>query len=464
MSARQPFIPQQRPPSKPNPSEASADESFRPNGLLSDSSNTSTETNAPQSARNGFSTSLDTPPLITGAHKPLNLAGFVKKKSHGTVHTSGKAHQVIDDHSSSSPKPMNQQATRIVAPSPFFPSSSGFAPIAAFRTPSISSSKLQTSTSTDEFGSNQPHIPSGPAQDGSNNSDRYSQARAGHRMRPLSQPSLERIYEIEEETPPEYGIQGPGAGDGQEIIRNSSTAPEGHARYESDGKEKPPPLRRINKRPQRNEDVEDELDYGNPTKRYKPDNLDEEQSGYYSLQPSPRPQYDHQDSHTPTFAHDIRDQTVEHALSRPVYTGRDPKEASIHHEHALHRLLGQELDAYVDTHLESYEQAKKKWAQCSMDEWKTGADGQRAHDVRPIEVSSVHPLTLTFRTKLALHASLHSTLAAHRTVLSDREDTLKEVRTTLVREGGNVVSGKGAASFGGNGNEDELVLSKDGTI
>lgn len=49
-------------------------------------------------------------------------------------------------------------------------------------------------------------------------------------------------------------------------------------------------------------------------------------------------------------------------------------------------------------------------------------------------------------------------------MLSDREDTLKEVRTTLVREGGNVVSGKGAASFGGNGNEDELVLSKDGTI
>ncbi len=277
MSARQPFIPQQRPPFKPNPSEASADESFRPNGLLSDSSNTSTETNAPQSARNGFSTSLDTPPLMTGAHKPLNLAGFVKKKSHGTVHTSGKAHQVIDDHSSSSPKPMNQQATRIVAPSPFFPSSSGFAPIAAFRTPSISSSKLQTSTSTDEFGSNQPHIPSEPAQDGSNNSDRYSQARAGHRMRPLSQPSLERIYEIEEETSPDHGIQGPGAGDGQEMIRNSSTAPEGHARYESDGKEKPPPLRRINKRPQRNEDVEDELDYGNPTKRYKPDNLDEEQ-------------------------------------------------------------------------------------------------------------------------------------------------------------------------------------------
>ena len=42
---------------------------------------------------------------------------------------------------------------------------------------------------------------------------------------------------------------------------------------------------------------------------------------------------------------------------------------------ALHRLLGQDLDIYVEAHVEAYEQAKKKWSECSMDEWKVGADG-----------------------------------------------------------------------------------------
>lgn len=43
--------------------------------------------------------------------------------------------------------------------------------------------------------------------------------------------------------------------------------------------------------------------------------------------------------------------------------------------HALHRLLGHDLDAYVNTHMSTYEDAKKKWTDCTMEEWTAGADG-----------------------------------------------------------------------------------------
>jgi len=43
--------------------------------------------------------------------------------------------------------------------------------------------------------------------------------------------------------------------------------------------------------------------------------------------------------------------------------------------------------------------------------------------------------------KLALYASLHSAVDAHRAILSDREEQLKEARESLVREGGNVIGG-----------------------
>lgn len=47
-------------------------------------------------------------------------------------------------------------------------------------------------------------------------------------------------------------------------------------------------------------------------------------------------------------------------------------------EHALHRLFGQDLEAYIDVNANNYEQSKKKWAECSMEEWRAGADGIHA--------------------------------------------------------------------------------------
>lgn len=41
----------------------------------------------------------------------------------------------------------------------------------------------------------------------------------------------------------------------------------------------------------------------------------------------------------------------------------------------LYRLLGQDLDIAVEAHADAYEQARKKWSECSVEEWTKGADG-----------------------------------------------------------------------------------------
>jgi len=42
---------------------------------------------------------------------------------------------------------------------------------------------------------------------------------------------------------------------------------------------------------------------------------------------------------------------------------------------ALDRLLGCDTDAYVEQHMDKYEQAMSRWRNCSMEEWEAGADG-----------------------------------------------------------------------------------------
>ena len=47
--------------------------------------------------------------------------------------------------------------------------------------------------------------------------------------------------------------------------------------------------------------------------------------------------------------------------------------------------------------------------------------------------------------KLSLYASLHNTIASHKSALGERERLLSEARESLVREGGAVVGGGGGA-------------------
>ena len=86
----------------------------------------------------------------------------------------------------------------------------------------------------------------------------------------------------------------------------------------------------------------------------------------------------------------------------------------------MHRLLGQNLDAYVDAHSDAYDLAKKKWTECSLDEWKAGADGilisfafVRAH--------TFHSFQQNWQASLPSYSNLYVSLYAHiRSVLTLR--------------------------------------------
>lgn len=90
----------------------------------------------------------------------------------------------------------------------------------------------------------------------------------------------------------------------------------------------------------------------------------------------------------------------------------------------------------MDAHLNAYDEAKKKWSECSIDEWRAGADELMTGFAKMLDFVKEH-----MTTKLTLYASLHSSVSAHRAILADRDQTLKEARESLVREGGNVVGG-----------------------
>ena len=53
------------------------------------------------------------------------------------------------------------------------------------------------------------------------------------------------------------------------------------------------------------------------------------------------------------------------------------------HRRALYMLLGQDFDVVMEAHADAYQQARKKWSECSVEEWTQGADG-----------TSLPPLTL----------------------------------------------------------------------
>ena len=41
----------------------------------------------------------------------------------------------------------------------------------------------------------------------------------------------------------------------------------------------------------------------------------------------------------------------------------------------LERLLGTDPDVYVKNHMENYDEMMLRWANCTVEEWKAGADG-----------------------------------------------------------------------------------------
>lgn len=44
-------------------------------------------------------------------------------------------------------------------------------------------------------------------------------------------------------------------------------------------------------------------------------------------------------------------------------------------EHIFHRIFGLDLDAYLNANVEKLEESKKRWTNCSLEEWQKGGEG-----------------------------------------------------------------------------------------
>ncbi|KAG6861622.1 hypothetical protein C0995_014061 [Termitomyces sp. Mi166 len=107
----------------------------------------------------------------------------------------------------------------------------------------------------------------------------------------------------------------------------------------------------------------------------------------------------------------------------------------------LTQLLGCEVDAYVEEYAEQYERAVERWKNCSMEEWIAGAEGEESYDVcpfsyfRPTDIQRVHNAS----SKMKLFASFDAKVDGHKNVLAEREKALEGVKTRLVQESAHVL-------------------------
>ncbi|THH29153.1 hypothetical protein EUX98_g5036 [Antrodiella citrinella] len=281
---------------------------------------------------------------------------------------------------------------------------------------------LQNSTSGDDLSSNQAHIstsrPSAAESAREDDPGALSFSSSMPSLRVSARPSLEQIQEDVEDGDvagnQQYQDRGQGAHLGPQPSQNGLGGPT---------------LRRAGKRIQHPElELEDEYDFQAPTKRYKADQAIQDKD-------AEAPDYDRS---SPMYRQD----SEEHVQpTRNVEGGfrefeanqyRQPTE--VPEESALRRLFGQELDKYVDEHLEAYNEARKKWSDCSTEEWEAGANELTAKFAKLIDYVKDH-----MTAKISLYTTLHAHLTNHRAVLSDREGMLKEAQESLVRGGGNVV-------------------------
>ncbi|KAI8974033.1 hypothetical protein BD414DRAFT_510165 [Trametes punicea] len=477
MSARAPFVPQ-RPVSRPSESERVSDahptkspvagyEPFRPTGLLDpphpvasdvqpsigstgDAVASSAKT-ADDSASHRFASKF----------KPLNLSGFTKKKSDPQP-ADGAPHAHLN------PRPsLDVAASRVRTPKPFsaglrarsgsnrpvspFCPSSGSLSVNHFRAPTAP----PLITRTDEFSSNEAHIVSslkcsgfydpsdalGRSQGSMLDHDRLSHAPESsfstYRSRTVSQPSLASIHEVAEDedaaTAEPGGNIGPSAPNG---YGDHTSAHDEEGAISETFQEDPrhhKGFRRTVKRSGRDEEDED-YEYGTSAKRYK---LASYQDGLPGL-------YMGRAAHTlpshPELERAVTPAQGDTLLAPPQPRRQPVKETSNQSEprQALYRLLGQDLDIFVEAHADSYEQARKKWAECSMEEWTKGADNLTERFGKMLDYSIEGEFILA-SAKLTLYATLQASIDEHQEGLLNREKVFREARESLVKEGGAVI-------------------------
>ncbi|KAI0349623.1 hypothetical protein OH77DRAFT_1579795 [Trametes cingulata] len=478
MSARAPFVPQ-RPASRATESKPDAAQSksppaeyepFRPTGLLEPSAPPPPEHRSAEAPAQGSHQENSNGSENTGTRgfaakfKPLNLSGLRKlQKADSQPPGSGNGRPSLDSSLSSSRSPRPFPSAQHPRPSNPYLQTPGSLSMNAFKAPAA---PAQTSGLSEEFSSNRAHIvspadasycgsgsdahsklPSGPASEHFRFSHALDASFSSHRSRTASQPSLSSIHEVAEEeeaegqphsisfAPPAAGIYGDHAsGFGENFAFPDSI--QDNDRFHQG-------LRRMSKRVERADDDGDEYAHGVGTKRYKATTDETDLAAPYKGRSTPAPYPATPFGHTGTLVHSDNPLATlpqsQGELSGALSNEREGRQA-------LYRLLGQDLDIFVEAHADSYEEARKKWTECSMEKWTQGADELAGRFGNMLDFVKDH-----MTSKLALYASLHTSIAQHKEVLAEREQTLCKARESLVREGGAVVGT--ASALGDAGDE-----------
>ncbi|KAI0364381.1 hypothetical protein BV20DRAFT_917313, partial [Pilatotrama ljubarskyi] len=464
MSARAPFVPQ-RPASRATESKSDAAqpkspppayEPFRPTGLLDP---------PPPEHRSPEAAAQDPPSTISSGSdnaasrgfaakfRPLNLSGLRKKTDAQAPLNSGSANarQSVDGSGppARSPKPFSSaQPARLG--NPYF-QNPGSLSMNTFKAPAA---PAQTSGLAEDLSSNRAHIvsstegshfgtysdardkvPPGPGADQFRFSHALDASFSSQRSRTASQPSLASIHEVAEEEegdahtrtlgPPAAGLYGDYAGGYSESSAFVGSAQDDGRFHQG--------LRRTTKRPERADDDGEEYAYGAGAKRYKAAADEAEFTAPYNGRATPAPYTACPFDRAVTSArNDIQPAPLPQTHGELLCGVSNEKEG----RQALYRLLGQDLDVFVEAHADSYEESRKKWVECSVEEWTKGADDLADRFGKLLDLVKDH-----MTTKLTLYASLHTSIAEHKEVLMGREQTLGEARESLVREGGAVVGG-----------------------
>ncbi|KAJ3923323.1 hypothetical protein F5877DRAFT_31709 [Lentinula edodes] len=107
---------------------------------------------------------------------------------------------------------------------------------------------------------------------------------------------------------------------------------------------------------------------------------------------------------------------------------------------ALDKLLGCQADAYIEDHMQKYEQLTTKWKECSMEEWVKGADEIMVKYSKILDFVRSHSDVHLYRTKLKLFTSFDKQLEAHDSVLDNRAKVLEGVKSKLVAQSGSILA------------------------
>ncbi|GLB44797.1 hypothetical protein LshimejAT787_1801340 [Lyophyllum shimeji] len=100
----------------------------------------------------------------------------------------------------------------------------------------------------------------------------------------------------------------------------------------------------------------------------------------------------------------------------------------------LDKLLGCDVDIFVEEHADQYERAAARWKQSTMAEWVAGADEQVARYSKILDFVKDH-----MTAKMKLFASFEADVDGHNAVLSARARNLEAVKDRLVQESANVL-------------------------